>query len=481
MDLWLIPLQTYVPLVLATIAAIAAVVHILLHKSDPRGAFGWIAVCLLFPLIGPVFYYVFGINRVQVRARRLDKRADHALMGRAIGVHSQALDAQEGVPATLRGLAHAVDALAGAPLVAGNRVTVLENGDQAYPAMLAAIERARRFVYLATYIFETDGLGRQFMEALERAAARGVDVRVLLDGVGEYYAWPRRRPARRLRRNGVRVGRFLAPRLLPPSLRINLRNHRKVLVADGELAFTGGMNIAGRNMSRKGRPPKVADLHFSFCGPVVEQIARVFLDYWAFVTGQRGELPEAEIRGGGASLCRAIDGGPTDETERLDLILSAAVGSAQRRVLLMTPYFLPSPALASALQAAALRGLEVAVVLPARNNLAFVGWATRHGLRELLRRRVQVYYQPAPFAHTKLFVIDDAYAVVGSANIDPRSLRLNFELVVEIYDRSVVAQLTRHIGERIDRSRRCTVAEMDARTLPARLRDALMWLFSPYL
>lgn len=481
MDLWLVPLQTYIPVALATIAAAAAVAHALLHKRDPRGAFGWIAICLLFPLFGPVLYYLFGINRVKVRAHRLDERAAHALGTRGSGVDSGALRSAGGVPRQMRGLAAAVDALAATPLVAGNELRVLHNGEQAFPAMLAAIARASRFVYLATYIFQTDRIGTQFVDALGRAVERGVDVRVLVDGVGEYYAWPRRRVSGLLRRRGVRGARFLAPRLLPPALRLNLRNHRKILLVDGLVAFTGGMNIADRHTSVKGRPRKVSDMQFALRGPVVNQIERVFLDDWAFVTGQRSEPGPEAPHGDGRAVCRAIDDGPTEEIDRLDLLLTAAVAAARRRVWIMTPYFLPSPALVGALQTAALRGVDVSIVLPGRNNLAFVHWASRHGLHELLLRGVKVYYQPPPFVHTKLLVVDDAYALIGSANIDPRSLRLNFELVVEVYGRAFVAELAGHLVERIAHARRYSLADFKGRRLPVRLRDALVWLFSPYL
>lgn len=477
---WQAQLRFLIPALAATLAAAAAVVHVLLHKRDSRGAFGWIAVCLLFPLFGPVLYAVFGINRVQIRAQRLDQRATHALGQRAPGVDSGHTRRAPAVPEALTGLAAAADELAAVPLVAGNELQVLHHGDQAYPAMLEAIDQARAYVYLATYIFETDVSGRQFVAALARAAARGVDVRVMLDGFGEYYAWPRRRAGGLLRRQGVSVARFLAPSLLPPSLRINLRNHRKILVVDGVRGFTGGMNIGDRHVGSARRPRRVDDMHFALAGPVVHQMETVFLADWAFVTGERTAAGDSAAARGSAT-CRVIDDGPTEDPDRVALLLSAAVAAARERVLIMTPYFLPSAGLIAALQTAALRGLDVSIVLPAANNLPYVHWASRHGLRELLVRGVKIYYQPAPFVHSKLFVVDDSYALIGSANLDPRSLRLNFEMQVEVYDRRFVAELADHLAARIEASRRYTAADFDQRSLPVRLRDAVAWLFTPYL
>lgn len=478
---WLAMLLFWGPVVLIGATAILGAGHALLHKRNPSAAFGWVAVCLLFPPMGPALYALFGINRVHIRARRLEARARHGLGPREAGGHSEDALADPALPAGFTGLARAGDRLAGRPLVAGNRVDVLRNGEQSYPAMLAAIENARRYVYLSTYIFETNRIGRRFVDALSTAAERGVDVRVLVDGVGDYYALPRRRASTLLRRRGVRTARFLPPRLLPPSLGLNLRNHRKILVADGEIAFTGGINIGDRHFAANRRRRRVEDLHFSLRGPVVHQVETVFLGDWAFVTGQLTEPTPPSPPGAGQALCRALDDGPTEDSDRLAALLVAAVASARRRVLIMTPYFLPSRELVGALQSAALRGLDVCIVLPARNNLPYVHWAARHGLRELLMRGIKVYYQPPPFVHTKLFVIDDVYAVIGSANIDPRSLRLNFELGVEVYDAELVPRFAGHIVDSLARSHRYTLEDDRNRSLPGRLRDSVAWLFSPYL
>jgi cardiolipin synthase len=163
------------------------------------------------------------------------------------------------------------------------------------------------------------------------------------------------------------------------------------------------------------------------------------------------------------------------------MVLVGAVAAARSRVAIMTPYFLPPPGLSAAMEAAALRGVEVDVILPAKNNLPFVDWAARNMLRELLRWGVRVYYQPPPFVHSKLFIVDGHYAQIGSANLDPRSLRLNFEFVVEVYDTSFAAQLAEHFTAAKGRSQELSVADLDARSLPVKTRDALAWLFSPYL
>ncbi|HUL83171.1 MAG TPA: phospholipase D-like domain-containing protein [Gammaproteobacteria bacterium] len=450
------------------IAAVAASTHALLYKRRPQSAFGWIALCFSLPLAGALLYYFFGINRVKTRARKLlTRHPAEVCPTEHLGAPPPGLE-------PLGRLGYAVTDL---PLTTGNHVRALHNGEHTFPAMLAAIRGATRRVFLSTYIFETGPLGREFVAALAAAAARGVDVRVLLDGIGEFYSLPR--ASTLLRKAGVRVARFLPPRLWPPLLSVNLRNHRKILAVDGTLAFTGGVNIRESYLAKGGA--KIVDLHASLAGPVVAQVESVFLRDWHFVTGEGARTPATHAELPGRAECRAIADGPERSHDRLTELLVGAIGAARKRVAIMTPYFLPPRELIAPLQAAALEGVDVAVILPARNNLPYVHRATRHMLWELLERGVQVYYQPGPFAHSKLFYVDEDYAQIGSANLDPRSLRLNFEMNVEVYDRRFVSELSEHFEAVRARSKRITVREVDARALRTKLVDGAAWLFSPYL
>jgi cardiolipin synthase len=207
----------------------------------------------------------------------------------------------------------------------------------------------------------------------------------------------------------------------------------------------------------------------------------VFAEHWRFAAGETLALSAVTAARRGATFCRAITDGPNDAVDRLQLVLLAAIANAHQRICIMTPYFIPTPELSGALQSAALRGVEIEVVLPARSDQWWADCATRRWLTQLVGRLMKVYYRPAPFAHTKLFLMDDYYALVGSANLDPRSLRLNFELEVELYDAEAVVALRRHFDEVRARSREVTEDWLKRRRLPARLRDALCWLFSPYL
>jgi cardiolipin synthase len=458
--------------------------HALLNQRTPSSALGWVVVCLIFPFVGPIFYFLFGINRVETRARKLEVRrplltdlaGDYLNFADMATLSSSGL----GMPRSYVQVARISDIVTHFPLMAGNRIDALHNGEDAYPVMLSAIDSATKNIYLTTYIFDTSPTGLRFIDALGRAVERGVDARVIIDGFGELYSLTR--ASKYLKKLGVKVTRFLPPRLLLPPIHINLRNHRKILVVDGQIGFTGGMNIGDRHLAETPKNRfRTIDMHFQLRGPVVMQLEQTFREDWAFCTGEQiASTPTLPVKAGSA-VCRAIPDGPNEDMNNLSAILIGAISSARKRILIMTPYFLPSLEMSSALQTAALRGVDVNIMLPEKNNLPFVKWASTNMLHHLLFRGVKIFYQPPPFVHTKLFVMDEQYAQIGSANLDPRSLRLNFELSVEIYDREFAKTLADHFHNMMGLSRHVSLDEILNRPILIKIRDALMWLFSPYL
>jgi len=470
--------------VLAIVLAIVSSFHALISKRDPKSAIGWIAFCVLIPFGGPFLYYIFGINRVRTRAEKLQRRSDVSRGEIKMPTDTPDIDSaikdDDRTTGKHAELVHLSDTITDRALVGGNHIEVLNNGEEAYPAMLDAIENARRSLFLTTYIFESNDTGKTFVDALAGAVKRGVDVKVIVDGLSDACSlnWC----SRQLKKAGVPVARFLPPRLIPPTASINLRNHRKILVADGTIAFTGGINIGDRHLAeRYDNPDRVVDMHFRLTGPVVQQIEKVFIDDWRFITGIDTPPNPVEPKQAGSALCRVITEGPNEDMDTLAMILAGAISAARESVVIMTPYFIPTRGLLAVLQAAALRGLQVTIILPEKNDIRILHWATRNLLWELLERGVKIYYQPPPFVHTKLVIIDEYYTHIGSANIDPRSLRLNFELVVEIFDTPLAEILTKHVETVIEQSQPVTLEDVDGRSFPARLRDSLAWLLSPYL
>ncbi len=458
--------------------------HALMYKRDPRAAWGWIVTCLLIPTIGPVLYFMLGINRIKTKAKKLKMEplvSGGDISGRSFeNISPKAfLDFQQ--TPDLIGMDNISRTISNRALLNGNDVKVLFNGNQAFPEMLEEIEKAERYVYLATYIFETNKTGKKFVAALSRARKRGVDVKVMLDGIGEYYSWPR--AGSYLKKADVPFVRFLPPRFIPLSPFLNLRNHRKMLIIDDETGFTGGMNIGDRHLVDAKGLTGVKDIQFKFQGPINTQMKEVFMEDWAFCKGLNypSRSGPSSVRSYGSAVCRTITIGPNQDLDKLRMLYTGMVSQARKSIFIMTPYFLPSQELVGALQVAALKGLDINIVLPAENNLRFVHWATQNMLWEILQYGVKVYYQPPPFDHSKLFLMDDMYSLIGSANMDPRSLRLNFEMMVEVYSRDLANTLCNHFQDRIKRSRQVSLADVDSRSMPVRLRDSLCWLFTPYL
>ncbi|WP_295680710.1 phospholipase D-like domain-containing protein [uncultured Nevskia sp.] len=469
---WLLPITS---LLLTTWTA----AHALLHKHNAASAWGWIGACLLLPFAGPVLYFVFGINRVLTRAQRQQQPPERRGPSYA---ETDARYQPDVVPISLSEVARSGDVITGLPLLTGNRLDVLHNGEAAYPRMLAAIDAARYSIALTSYIFDRDEAGEQFIEALDRAQARGVEVRCLLDGVGEL-AW--RRAGSELLARGVPVVRYNPLRLWPPFLHINLRNHRKLLIVDGAVAFTGGMNISATHyVAEPDKPGTAADLQVEIRGPVIAQLQQVFIDDWAYAAEENWTpptAPSAAEAGGNGALCRVITDGPNEDFGHLSLVLLAAIAAAQERIQIVTPYFVPPDELLSALMSAAVRGVVVDLILSRDRNHRITWYAMHKLMPPLLKRGVRIHLQPPPFCHTKLFVVDRRYAQFGSANLDMRSLRLNFEMVVETYDRAFVEELAQHCDALSERATTLEYDKLRRRPVLLRLRDAACWLLSPYL
>jgi cardiolipin synthase len=451
--------------------AVIVTVHALMNKREVSAAIGWIGLAWLSPMLGSLLYVMFGINRVSRRARRLP-----VLPGPRPGAPPPPVAE---VPDDFQPLKQAVQRISGLPLVAGNRIQRYRHGDEAYPAMLAAIGEATTSVALSSYIMRDDDSGRAFARALAAARARGVAVCVLIDGIGSGYFFPAM--YRRLRALSIPAGLFMHSALPWRMPFLNLRTHKKLLLIDGRVGFVGGVNIADENVMAKDPPEPVRDSHFRIDGPVVGQLAQAFWRDWAFVKGEDLEGPAwfPEIPPAGASLARVVTSGPDADIEKIEFVVLEAVATARRSVRLATPYFLPSETLLTALGLAAMRGVTVDVIIPQASNHRVVDWATRAHVGPLLEAGVNIWLDRPPFDHSKLMVVDDAWCFVGSANWDSRSFRLNFELNVEVYDPDFAADLDGLMRAKMEQ--RLTVEMLNSRGMGVRLRDAAVRLLLPYL
>ena len=482
---WVSGFWQYGVAVLTLLISVIGSGHALLYKRDTRAAVLWVAFIWLAPLVGAVLYFILGVNRIRRRAVLIRGNLERFRSTPALVRGS--LEESVGDPASpaaakhLGALTKVVDRVAGRPLLPGNRIEPLVNGDEAYPAMLEAIASARQSITLSTYIFDRDEAGLAFARALGDAKRRGVEVRVLIDATGTRYSWPS--ILRTLRREKVPHARFLPAFPLWRLVSINLRNHRKILVADGRIGFTGGMNLRiGHWLARSPAHP-VRDIHFRAEGPIVSQMQEVFAEDWLFTTGEslRGErwFPAQEPRG--SVTARALADGPDENFEVLRWTILGALATARHSVRIVTPYFVPDYAILSAINIAAMRGVAVDIILPSRSNLPMVHWASRAHWWQVLERGCRIWLTPPPFDHSKIMIVDDAWVMIGSANWDQRSLRLNFEFNVECHHTGLAARLNALVEAQLKQARPVKLEDVDGRSLPAKLRDGLARLLTPFI
>ncbi|NYT59293.1 cardiolipin synthase [Alcaligenaceae bacterium] len=459
-----------------------AAVHAAMTKNDVRAAIGWVGIIMMSPLLGPFIYLIAGINRI--RQDHISEQRNKSLKHYAPRSDLVLADIGAIAPAQFESLRVLGDRISHFPLCDGNHIQMLLGGDQTYPAMISAIEQAQKSIALQSYIFDNDSVGRQMADALARARERGVEVRVLIDAVGSKYSRP---PITRLlRKKGIPVALFMTNPLgfmrMPYA---NLRSHRKVLVIDGCMAFTGGMNIREEFLSAVAGPNTCSDTHFKVEGPVVLQLLSVFVHDWEFTTkenlpfrtwcGHTQDAPMPQVP------ARAIRSGPDRYIVGTHNMLLGAFAVAQKHIRIQSPYFLPDQVLLGALNTAARRGITVDIVIPSRNNLRLVNYAMTAQLDQVIRNNCRVWLARGCFNHSKLITIDGAWSYVGSSNMDPRSLRLNFELDMEVYSSELAAQIETLVDNQIEEAEAVTLEGLAAIPFRKRLRNRIIWLASPYL
>ncbi|MDI7861765.1 phospholipase D-like domain-containing protein [Rhizobiaceae bacterium n13] len=482
-------LIAYWPHILAVLSGVlgaVAAVHAAMTKDEVRAAAGWVGVILLSPIVGAALYAIAGINRIR-RASIASQRA--LLEGGALG-HLEGFTVAPGVieaefGARFSSMATLGDRVARYPLTSGNKIQVLDSGDKAYPAMIAAIEGARRSILLETYIFDRDGIGLRFADALIAASMRGVEVRVLIDAVGARYSVPS--IIGYLKAGGVAADVFNGNVIM--GLRLpyaNLRTHRKLMIVDGTVAFTGGMNIRAGFTTEFASDKSAHDTHFCVSGPIVADLVSVAGEDWRFTTGEtlggdKWAIALPASGAGSAIFMRAVATGPDRSVETNHKMLMGAFSVAKRTITVMSPYFLPDRELITALVTAARRGVEVDIVVPAVNNLTLVDRAMTSQFDQMLRDGCRIWRAKGAFNHSKLMAIDGSWAYVGSSNLDPRSLRLNFEIDLEIMNRQFAGEIEDRIRATLADATAVTLESLYERPFIVRLMDRAFWLGSPYL
>jgi cardiolipin synthase len=478
------------------LAFLGVVLHALRRRRNASATLLWIFVAWSFPLFGPLLYLSFGIDRVpnkgllkkatnQLMMRQRNERHDDA--GAFIAWHyDYRTDLATIEDEFIQKLNQSVDGLnPDHPLLDGNRIEPLLCGDQAYPLMLQAIRSAKHHIHIQSFIISRDDTSREFLDALKAKAEEGVKVRLLFDRFGSTHAYLGGMFRKYRDIPNLEIQGWTQVNPLKRQFQINLRNHRKNLVVDGTLAFFGGVNISAENITTH-EHQAIRDYHFRVEGPLVHELQYSFLRDWFFMTEEPlDELLHAKhfpaMQPVGSAMARVIDSGPSAPPELAGEVFFNAIVMAQSQVLVVTPYFVPTNDILKALRSAARRRVDVRIIVPAENNHRYAGLASKALYEELLGAGVRIFERKPPFMHAKAMVVDDTVAVVGTANLDVRSLELNYETTVLVNDESTVNKLKLIIHEDIDQSIELNLNDWLRRPAIQKLGENLCALMTPIL
>ena len=482
MTFWAVASAANYVLVLVTIG------FLLQRRREPAAMLAWILALLLLPGLGLVLYWLLDSARLRRKSSRRRRRVAHLLARFQDWAERQGLGGPQAVaadlPPELVPIAQIGQRLAGVPVTAGNEVAILEEANETYAALEAAIRSARHHVHLEYYIWRADETGRHFAELLIERARAGVECRLLLDAVGSWSL----RPSflRPLREAGVRVAFFLPLRPLAAGRRpsVHLRNHRKIAVVDGQVAFMGSQNIGDEYRGRRRALSPWFDTHIRVSGPAAAFLQETFAEDWYLATRepleQEAYFPVPARRG--ASLVQIVPSGPDHSVSVLAQVVFAAFAAARQSIRMATPYFVPDPAVRMALASACFRGVKVRIVLPSRSDSRLALWAGRSYYPELLEHGVEIYEYGGGVLHSKLVTVDERWAMLGSANMDVRSFRLNFEITALLYDAPAAQGLSATIDRFCGGARPVRARDVwRNRPLPRRLGEGAARLLTPLL
>lgn len=489
--LW-IPIE----LALHIIAFVGVTAHCLMSRKEPASALLWIFVAWSFPLFGAFLYLALGINRVE-RKGLIKQKSNRRFFAEAEQRGRRKYKYPDGFANDSEGCSWAghhimpvlhsmFDAIVPEyPLMHGNRVSALVTGDEAYPRMMDAIRSARHHIHLQSYIVGNDFCGKKFLELLKAKAEEGVRIRFLYDRFGSSCAHWCQLFRKYSGSPDFDIVGWTQANLLKRQFQVNLRNHRKLLIVDGVKAFTGGINIHRENVTRPRHEP-IRDYHFMVEGPVVRELQYTFLQDWVFMTNEPVDdlLCEShfpEIPAVGNARVRVINGGPSSAVETLTDVYFTALNRAEKEIIAVTPYFAPNQDILRAFRMAALRGVDVKLIFPAVNNHTYAGLAGQALYEDLMSYGVKIYERPAPFIHAKALIVDGAVSLVGTANLDMRSLRLNYETNIAVFCPGFASTLRNIVSADLAVSRAVVLTEWRSRPLRRRIAENFCSLLTPIL
>lgn len=480
---WFHHLEVQITLLVSMASLLATIPWILMTKKESTSAVAWCLLVFFLPLLGSIFFVLFGYQHVNLplkRKKRHKKRfraAHEDAPGRAVPGSAAAPTPD----ASVEGFGRLAQRFGAFPVTENNFLKVYHDGTAAFEDMFAAIAGARHHIHLEYFIIQPDATGRRLLDLLAQKAKAGVEVRLLYDAMGSHRLG--RRALRPLRKAGGQCRVFLPVSLLRRRIQVNMRDHRKILVIDGQVAFTGGLNIGDEYLGLVSRFGYWRDTHLQLRGAAVAGLQRVFIEDWDFAADEdlRGAAYFPAPTAGGPHTVQVVHSGPDQDLKSIREVYFAAILRARRRLWIASPYFVPDAGLRDALCLAGYLGVDVRLLCQFHPDKWIPWFAGRYYFDEVLKAGVQVYQYARGMMHSKVVLVDDDWASVGTANLDNRSLYLNFEVNCLIYSRDTVAELERAFLDDLKVSIRLEREAYCARPLAGRVVENACRLLSPIL
>lgn len=465
------------------ITSIAIAIIVVLEKRSPFKTAAWILVLVLLPVIGLIFYLVFG---QEYRKNKIFSRRGLKALGKYRNLTNKQLrilqQKEFQLPPELENYRKLISLLLNnshASLTSGNIVKIQNNGKKAIEAIFTALERARHHIHIEYYIIEDDETGNRLKEILIRKRKEGVEVRVIIDDVGSWSLG--KRYIKELKENGIEIYPFMEVRFPRLTGKVNYRNHRKIVVVDGETGFTGGINIADRYIYGNKKVGFWRDTNIQIEGDAVAFLQVIFAADWFFVKGENlvGRDYYRPFTDDPGIPVQISASGPDSDWDSIAQAFFTAITCARREITIVTPYLMPTPSLLTALKTSALGGIDVKIVIPRKPDAILPKWVSNSYIDELLEAGVRIFFYQKGFIHSKIMLVDGSFVTVGTTNFDFRSLETNFEVNAFIYSEQFARQMGAYVKVDLRNSREVQLNEWRKRPWYDKSRESLAYLISP--
>jgi cardiolipin synthase len=468
-------------IVVYIIVSLIAIISIILYGSNPSKSLGWMLIIIMFPIGGVFLYILFGVNRREFKIFTLKRTLERRLYDRNYFKNDTSEKKSIFTSDKKRKLATLIGNSSKFPPYKGNKVTVLNNGSMAYKMMFEKMKAAKNFIHIQFYIFEEGEVLDEFYAIFKQKVSEGVEIRIMYDAVGSM-SWTNK-SIKRFKDLGIEIYPILSMKFGSILFTLNFRNHRKIIVIDGEIGLTGGVNISDKYIKSQSRLGIWDDEHVCIEGPAVQSLHQIFIKDYYFASNKENLLEDKyhpRISEKGDSIVQIVASGPDSKHSSIMQQYLALIFLADKCIYIANPYFIPTRAVLEAIKISALSGVKIKLLIPKISDSQLAKYSMYSHFKELLNVGIEIY-RSSNFLHSKIILVDDEIASVGSGNFDHRSFEQNFETNALIYDEEITKEICNNYLEDCEKGTILTLEEHNARPIYSKLLEGLARLFSPLL